>query len=108
MLLSELGGSWLLPPWDFPHFREHHPMDHDSNSSGHTTKRDPTLLYATKAATAKTLKLRMIKVFTLFTFPCGIMTEASSNLLDTSPHAVVPKFSSFTNLRVLRVEELRT
>ena len=36
MLLPELGGSWLLPPRDFPHFNESHPMDHDSISSGHT------------------------------------------------------------------------
>jgi hypothetical protein len=31
-----LGGFWLLPPRDFPHIYESHPMDHDSNSSGHT------------------------------------------------------------------------
>src|SRR5262245_28454662 len=36
MLLLKLGGLWLLPPWDFPHQNESHPMDHDSNSSGHT------------------------------------------------------------------------
>jgi hypothetical protein len=36
MLLSKLGGSWLLPPRDFPHINESHPMDHDSVSSGHT------------------------------------------------------------------------
>src|SRR5262245_29025349 len=38
MLLLKLGGLWLLPPWDFPHQNESHPMDHDSNSSGHTMK----------------------------------------------------------------------
>ncbi len=27
---------WLLPPRDFPHNSESHPMDHDSYSSGHT------------------------------------------------------------------------
>ena len=32
MLLLKLGGSWLLPPRDFPHSTESHPMDHDSNS----------------------------------------------------------------------------
>ncbi len=36
MLLPKLGGFWLLPPRDFPHLSESHPMDHDSNSSGHT------------------------------------------------------------------------
>ena len=36
MLLPKLGGSWLLPPRDFPHLNESHPMDHDSDSSGHT------------------------------------------------------------------------
>jgi hypothetical protein len=36
MLPPKLGGSWLLPPWDFPQTNESHPMDHDSNSSGHT------------------------------------------------------------------------
>jgi len=35
MLLPKLGGFWLLPPRDFP-LIEGHPMDHDSNSSGHT------------------------------------------------------------------------
>jgi len=28
-------GFWLLPPWDFSHLNESHPMDHDSDSSGH-------------------------------------------------------------------------
>jgi len=42
MLLPKLGGSWLLPPRDFPHFCESHPMDHDSNSSGHTKGKDAT------------------------------------------------------------------
>ena len=37
MLLPKLGGLWLLPPRDFPHLNESHPMDHDSNSSGHAT-----------------------------------------------------------------------
>jgi len=36
MLLPKLGGLWLLPPRDFPHLNESHPMDHDSDSSGHT------------------------------------------------------------------------
>src|SRR5713226_3292983 len=36
MLLPKLGGFWLLPPRDFPHHYESHPMDHDSDSSGHT------------------------------------------------------------------------
>ena len=36
MLLPKLGGFWLLPPRDFPQqSNESHPMDHDSNSSGH-------------------------------------------------------------------------
>jgi len=39
MLLLKLGGSWLLPPRDFSHKNEIHPMDHDSNSSGHTNKK---------------------------------------------------------------------
>src|SRR5882724_10835563 len=39
MLLPKLGGSWLLPPRDFSHKNESHPMDHDSNSSGHTNAR---------------------------------------------------------------------
>jgi len=38
MLLPKLGGFWLLPPRDFPHLNESHPMDHDSDSSGHTDK----------------------------------------------------------------------
>src|SRR5262245_38803792 len=37
MPLPGLGGSWLLPPRDFSHLNESHPMDHDSNSSGHTS-----------------------------------------------------------------------
>jgi hypothetical protein len=36
MLLPKLGGFWLLPPRDFSQLNESHPMDHDSNSSGHT------------------------------------------------------------------------
>jgi hypothetical protein len=43
MLLPKLGGSWLLPPRDFSHTSENHPMDHDSNSSGHTKSKDLTL-----------------------------------------------------------------
>jgi len=39
MLLLKLGGSWLLPPRDFS-LKESHPMDHDSNSSGHTKIQD--------------------------------------------------------------------
>ena len=34
MLLPKLGGFWLLPPRDFSHTSESHPMDHDSVSSG--------------------------------------------------------------------------
>jgi hypothetical protein len=41
MLLPKLGGLWLFPPWDFPHQNESHPMDHDSNSSGHTNIQAP-------------------------------------------------------------------
>jgi len=41
MLLPKLGGFWLLPPRDFPP-KESHPMDHDSNSSGHTKDKDLT------------------------------------------------------------------
>src|SRR5882724_11923620 len=37
LLLLKLGGSWLLPPGDFPPSTESHPMDHDSDSSGHAT-----------------------------------------------------------------------
>ena len=44
MLLLKLGGSWLLPPRDFPHHYESHPMDHDSISSGHAKKQDLTLM----------------------------------------------------------------
>ena len=36
MLLPKLGGFWLLPPRDFSQPNQSHPMDHDSNSSGHT------------------------------------------------------------------------
>jgi hypothetical protein len=36
MLLPKLGGFWLLPPRDSSPSQESHPMDHDSNSSGHT------------------------------------------------------------------------
>jgi len=32
-----LDGSRLLPPRDFSHLDESHPMDHDSDSSGHAT-----------------------------------------------------------------------
>jgi len=42
MLLPKLGGSWLLPPRDFPHLNESHPMDHDSDSSGHAKIQDLT------------------------------------------------------------------
>ena len=37
MLLPKLGGFWLLPPRDSSHhfLSESHPMDHDSDSSGH-------------------------------------------------------------------------
>jgi hypothetical protein len=42
MLLPKLGGSWLLPPWDFPQLYESHPMDHDSVSSGHANGKDAT------------------------------------------------------------------
>ncbi len=53
MTLPKLGGFWLLPPRDFPHRNESHPMDHDSDSSGHTeskpdTRFDPTLLFFTE------------------------------------------------------------
>jgi len=41
MLLPKLGGFWLLPPRDFPHLNESHPMDHDSDSSGHANKLKP-------------------------------------------------------------------
>jgi hypothetical protein len=44
MLLPKLGGSWLLPPRDFPHLNEFHPMDHDSVSSGHANNKDLTLI----------------------------------------------------------------
>ena len=44
MLLPKLGGSWLLPPRDFPHQSESRPTDHDSNSSGHNLRwSDPAL-----------------------------------------------------------------
>ena len=43
MLLPKLGGFWLLPPRDFPHLSESHPMDHDSDSSGHAKIQDLTL-----------------------------------------------------------------
>jgi len=48
MLLPKLGGFWLLPPRDLPHLNESHPMDHDSNSSGHanTQARPPPLVDA--------------------------------------------------------------
>jgi hypothetical protein len=42
MLLPKLGGFWLLPPWDFSHLNESHPMDHDSDSSGHAKSKDLT------------------------------------------------------------------
>ena len=44
MLLPKLGGLWLLPPRDFFHLNESHPMDHDSNSSGHATYAGLTLM----------------------------------------------------------------
>ena len=44
MRLPKLGGFWLFPPWDFPHLNESHPMDHDSDSSGHTVMQDATPL----------------------------------------------------------------
>jgi hypothetical protein len=46
MLLSKLGGFWLLPPRDFPHHlhNESHPMDYDSVSSGHTKSKDPRVI----------------------------------------------------------------
>jgi hypothetical protein len=34
---TQAGDPWLLPLWDFSHHDESHPMDHDSNSSGHTS-----------------------------------------------------------------------
>jgi hypothetical protein len=46
MLLPKLGGFWLLPPRDFPQPNESHPMDHDSNSSGHTRSQDLTPSYS--------------------------------------------------------------
>ena len=35
---------WFLPPWDFLPSNEGHPMDHDSDSSGHTDPRPDHVL----------------------------------------------------------------
>jgi hypothetical protein len=67
MLLTRVGGFWLLPPQDFPHHlhNESHPMDHDSVSSGHTKmqRSDPDLL-GTPLHPAKNAGLRdVVQVF---------------------------------------------
>jgi hypothetical protein len=42
---TQLGGSWRLTAAALPP-NESHPMDHDSNSSGHTKSEDLALIFA--------------------------------------------------------------